>query len=57
MDNKELALGLTQVLAPTINAGCSAVEPETLNACNVIGYYEEILKILNRHDERNEASE
>lgn len=53
MDNKKIALGLTQILTDTINASCSATVKN--NAIVVTSYYEEILKMLNEHDDAKDS--
>lgn len=53
MDNKEIALGLTQVLAETINASCSANDTVKNNSIVVVGYYEAILEMLDEHSKRD----
>lgn len=53
MNNKEIALELTKILANTINASCSASDSIKNNSTVVIGYYKTILETLEEHDERN----
>lgn len=52
MSKEELALEFTKVLAPTINANCSATEPTAVNCCAVTEYYRHFLEMIS-NDEKS----
>lgn len=51
MTKEELALEFTKIMAPTINANCSASDTVPSNCCEVVGYYKEFLKIITEDEE------
>lgn len=50
MSKEELALEFTKIVAPTINANCSASEAVAVNCCIVTEYYQYFLKMISENE-------
>lgn len=50
MSKEDLALEFTKIIAPTINANCSASEPVAVNCCVVAEYYHYFLEMISRDE-------
>lgn len=50
MSKEDLALELTKIIAPTINANCSASGPVAENCSVVTGYYQCFLEMISENE-------